>query len=76
MGCSQSKAAQAGEKVPALHALFNGISSDNAPQSWAKVTALCHASPDEASAVHNGQTPLHVACRKIGIGGAPSLDAM
>lgn len=86
MGCSQSKAAQVDvskqqqqEKenaTPALHALLSGISADNAPQTWAKITALCHSSPDEASAVHDGQTPLHVACQKIGIGGAPSLDAI
>ena len=87
MGCSQSKAAQVDvskkqqqqEKenaTPALHALLKDISADNAPQTWAKITALCHSSPDDASTVHDGQTPLHVACQKIGIGGAPSLDAI
>lgn len=79
MGCSQSKAAQVEAKenaAPALHAILKGITPNNAPESWAKVTALCHSSPDEASAVHEGQTPLHLACQKIGVGGAPSLDAM
>ena len=86
MGCSQSKAAQVdvskkqrgkkGNATPTLHALLKDISADNAPQTWAKITALCHSSPDDASVVHDGQTPLHVACQKIGIGGAPSLDAI
>ena len=88
MGCSQSKAAQVDvskkrqekkEKenaTPALHALLRDISADNAPQTWAKITALCHSDPDDAAIVRDGQTPLHVACQKIGIGGAPSLDAI
>ena len=79
MGCSQSKAAQVEAKenvAPALHAILKGITPNNAPESWAKVTSLCHSNPDDASAVYEGQTPLHLACQKIGIGGAPSLDAM